>query len=276
VIYKIVSDSASNVFDIPGVEFSSAPLNLVFNDRDHVDNAALDVDAMLEEMRVTKARVTSSCPNVGEWLDGFEGADCVFATTITGGLSGSYNAAMQAREEFLKKYPDKKVHVFDSLSAGPEIRIIIEKIAELIREKLTFEAIVEKVTDYMKHTHLTFCLSSLINFARAGRIHPAKARFAGVLGIRVVGRASDVGTLQDLYKIRGEDKALSAMLREMLERGFCGGKVRIAHTHNENGAKKFATLIREKFPASDISIEKNAGLCSYYAEEGGILVGYEG
>lgn len=273
--YKIVSDSASNVFNISGADYAFAPLKLLFNDKEHADTPELDVDAMLDEMRATRARAMTSCPNVGEWLEGYAGGDCVFATTITSNLSGSYNAAVQAKNEFLTRYPDKKAHVFDTLSAGPEIRIIIEKLEELIAKDLEFEEIVAQVNEYMKHTHLLFCLSSLTNLARAGRVHPAKAKIAGVLGIRVVGKASDVGTLEELHKVRGEDRALAVLANEMFEAGFCGGKVRISHTRNINAAEKLAGIIRERFPESDIQIEKNAALCSYYSEEGGLLVGYE-
>ncbi len=258
------------------VAFVSVPLSLVFNDKEHVDTPSLDVDAMLYEMKETRARVTSSCPNVGQWLDGFEGGDCIFALTLTGALSGSYNAAMQAREEFLKKYPEKHVHVFDTLSTGPEMRLICEHLHQLISEGTGFDEIVKDTEEYMKKTHLSFCLSSLDNLARAGRVNPIKAKFAGILGIRVIGKASDEGTLRDEAKVRGEEKAIAALLEHMKENGFDGGKVRIAHTHNEEGAKRLRELILTQFPKCDIQIEKNRALCSYYAEEGGILVGYEG
>ncbi len=276
VIYKIVSDSSSNVFSVEDVPFATAPLALVFNDKAHVDTPSLDVDAMLSEMSSTRARVTSSCPNVGQWLDGFEGADCIFALTITGALSGAYNSAMQAREEFLKKYPERRVHVFDTLSTGPEMHLIIERLRELILSGMEFDAIVDDINAYMKKTHLSFCLSSLENLARAGRVSPMKARFAGMLGIRVIGKASDEGTLKDEAKVRGEEKAISALLRYMKENGFSGGKVRITHTHNPEGAKKLSELICAEFSGCDVQVAKNGGLCSYYAEEGGILVGYEG
>lgn len=274
--YKIVSDSSSNVFELEKIPFASAPLSLMFNDKEHVDTPALDVDAMLDELDASRQKATTSCPNVGQWLDAFEGGELVFAITITSSLSGSYNAAMQAREEYLQKYPERRVHVFDSLSAGPELRLIIEKLCEFCSQGLSFDEIVEKTNDYMKKTHLIFCLSSLKNLARAGRVSAAKAKLAGVLGIRVVGKASDVGTLEDQFKPRGEEKALSVMLESMCDHGYNGGKVRISHTRNEEGAARLAAIIKEKFPESDIAIEKNGALCGYYAEEGGFLVGYEG
>ena len=65
------------------------------------------------------------------------------------------------------------------------------------------------------------------------------------------------------------------MVEEMKKRGFKGGKVRIAHCRNSSGAVAFADLIRAEFPFCDIHVSHTTGLCSFYAEIGGIMVGYE-
>lgn len=92
--------------------------------------------------------------------------------------------------------------------------------------------------------------------------------------IRIVGRASAQGTLEPLHKCRGEKKALQQLLQCMLEAGYCGGKVRISHTNNSSAAE-FTKLFKEKHPDCDLTIRENRGLCSYYAEEGGLLIGFE-
>jgi len=62
----------------------------------------------------------------------------------------------------------------------------------------------------------------------------------------------------------------------MLKTGFTGGRVRIHHCNNEDGANVLRAMIREQFPFAEVIIQKTRGLCSFYAEEGGLLVGYEG
>ena len=54
-----------------------------------------------------------------------------------------------------------------------------------------------------------------------------------------------------------------------------GGKVRIAHCFNEGAAQKLKELLHAEF--SKLKIEHYAcrGLCSFYAEKGGLLVGFE-
>ena len=60
-----------------------------------------------------------------------------------------------------------------------------------------------------------------------------------------------------------------------VEEGFAGGKVSIGHCQNEEGAEQLKTLIIAKHPQASVEIHKLKGLCSFYAEMGGILVGFE-
>jgi len=61
----------------------------------------------------------------------------------------------------------------------------------------------------------------------------------------------------------------------MKERGFAGGKTRIAHCFNLEAASRLKEIILDAFPKADIFIEPTTALCSFYAEQGGLLVGFE-
>lgn len=272
--YKIVADSASNVYSLEDVAFSCVPLKILCAGKEYVDTPELDLGGMLHDLKTTKQKSGTSCPNVYDWMQSFEGADHIFAVCITGNLSGSYSAAEQAKELYLQDHPEAKIHVINTLSAGPEMRLIVEKLQRLILKGLSFEYIVQAIGVYATHTHLTFSLQSLTNLARNGRVSPAVAKIASVLGIRLVGRASAEGTLEPFGKIRGEAKALTALFTEMLEHGFKGGRVRIAHCLNLNAATTLKEMILAKFPSADVQIEDTGALCSFYAEIGGMLIGY--
>jgi DegV family protein with EDD domain len=273
---KIVSDSSANLFTLAGVDFASVPLKIITKTREYIDTPELDTGEMLAQLHDYEGRSSTSCPNTGEWLDAFEGAQEVFALTITGQLSGSYGTACQARDEYESLHPDARVHVIDSLSAGPELQLLLERLQALVLGGADFDTIVGDITAYQKTTHLVFMLESLKNLANNGRCSHAVATVAGLLGIRLVGQASDQGTLQPLHKARGQKKALRELFSEMEKNGYAGGRVRIAQCENESGAQELAALIRGHFPQADIQIVPCAGLCSYYAERGGLMIGYEG
>ena len=267
--YKIVSDSASNLFELSGVDYACVPLKIISPTQEYVDTPALDVDGMIEDLKKAKGPTRTSCPNAYEWAEAFAGADYVFAVTITSNLSGSCSAAMQAASE------RENVYVVDTLSAGAEIQLIIEKLRDLILEGHDFETIKQQIQAYQAHTHLLFSLESLTNLARNGRVSPAVAKIAGVLGLRLVGKASDHGTLEPMHKVRGEKKAIATIYSDMREVGYKGGRVCISHCQNPDAAKSLEVLIRSEFPKADINIVPCTALCSFYAESGGLLVGYE-
>ena len=273
---KLVADSSANMKVLDGAEFSSVPLSILLDDKAYVDNDDLDVPALLDDLRVFKGKTGTACPSVADWMDAFDNADVVLGVAITSNLSGCYNAASIAAQEYMETYPDRKVFILDSLSTGPEMELILEKYVELIAAGKSFEEIVEEVKAYSSKTHLLFSLESLANLARNGRVSPLVAKAAGILGIRVVGKASDVGTLEPLHKPRGEKKALQTMVSEMEAMGYTGGKIRISHTFNSTAAEALVALLKERFPACTPTVRLNTGLCSYYSEEGGMLVGFEG
>ena len=222
-----------------------------------------------------KGKSKTSCPNPGDWLEAFDDAEEVFCVTITSGLSGSYNSACVAKQMYEAEHPGRRVCVIDSLSAGPELVLIVEKLQELIAQELPFDDISREIAAYQQHTGLVFMLESLKNFAANGRVSPAVAKIAGVLGIRVVGKASDQGTLEPIDKCRGEAKSLTAIVAHLKKAGLKNGKVRIAHCMNEIAANTLKERILQEIGAVDVQIHICRGLCSYYAEKGGLLVGYE-
>ncbi|MGN1343386.1 MAG: DegV family protein, partial [Traorella sp.] len=122
--YKIVSDSSSNLYEIEGVEYTTVPLKIITQEREYVDEKGLDIDGMIDDLKTVKGKTSTACPSVGEWLDAFRGADNVFGISITSGLSGSYNAALVAKQTYEEENPNARVHIFVSLSTGAEMQLI--------------------------------------------------------------------------------------------------------------------------------------------------------
>ena len=272
---KIVADSSADMIALSGVPFEAAPLKIITADKEYVDNAQLDVYDMVKTLQSYKGRSSTSCPNQSDWLSAFGDAERVFCVTITGTLSGSYNAALLAKEIYEEKHPDRRVFVLNSLTAGPEISLIIDKLRDLVLEQKDFDDICNEITNYSRETGLLFMLESMKNLANNGRVSPIVAKMAGLLGIRVVGKASDKGDLEPLNKCRGEAKALDTIVEHLKALGLKNGKVKIAHCFNENAAKSLKELILKRFEKVQVEIDKCRGLCSFYAEKGGLLVGFE-
>lgn len=273
--YKIVADSSSNLFKIEGANYSSVPLKVVTQEKEYIDNETCDIHEMIEDLKVVKGKTGTACPSAGEWLEAFEDADMVFGVAITSGLSGAYNSAMVAKSEFEDTYPDKKIHIFDTLSTGAEMQLIIYKLIECIERGMAFEEIVDYINNYMKHTHLLIILESVQNFASNGRVSPAVAKSASIFGVRIVGRASDCGKVEPYQFVRGAKKAVKRLYEEIIKKGYKGDKMIICYTEIDDGAKAIREMLLETFPNADITLADNKALCSYYLEPGGIMCGFE-
>lgn len=274
--YIIISDSSSDLLRFNSANYACVPLKIITGEREYVDDANLDLDGMIADLQKYRGKSKSSCPNAEDWLSAMQGYDTVFCVTITSGLSGSNNTANIAMKEYLEENPGARGYVIDSLSAGPEIALIIEKLATLLNEGLEFEDIKAQIEEYKSTTHLTFCLESLRNLANNGRVSMAVAKIAGLLGIRIVGIASLEGTLEVCEKARGGEKALSAVVKNIESHGYAGGRMRIHHCQAEQNAQTVAKMITDRYPQAEVIIEKTGALCSFYAEAGGVLIGYEG
>ena len=252
---KIIADSSADAINFyTDIPFESVPLKIITNEKEFVDNKELDVKSMVDYLSTYKGKSSTACPSVADYLDAFEDSQNIICVTITGTLSGSYNAACVARDEYISTYPDRKVFVINSLSAGPELKLITEKAVELISNGDDYDTICNNLTKYLKKTGLVFTLESLNNLARNGRVSPIVAKAAGLLGIRIVGKASDIGDLQPLLKPRGAEKAYIKLFDKMLDEGYNGGKVRIHHCFNTNGAETLKSLIKAKFPSVLVTI----------------------
>ncbi|MDU2623159.1 MAG: DegV family protein, partial [Streptococcus lutetiensis] len=162
-----------------------------------------------------------------------------------------------------------------SLSAGGEIDLIVEELNRLIAKGLSFDEVVEAITAYQEKTKLLFVLARVDNLVKNGRLSKLVGKVVGLFNIRMVGKASDEGKLELLHKVRGQKKAVQATVEEMFKEGYQGGKVMIAHANNEKTCQQLSDKIKEKYPQADVRFIPASGLCSFYGEDGGILLGYE-
>lgn len=271
---KIVADSSADLLTLSRVDFAAVPMKITAADQTWVDDEDVNVDHMLETLRNHKGPSFSACPSPEDWRLAFGDAQYVFCITITSALSGCHNAACLAAREYQEEHPDRRVLVIDSLSTGPEMALLAEKLEELCQYRDSFDDIAREIQAYQQKTHLTFVLRSLHNFVNNGRVSPAVGALVGLLGIRVVGVASEAGELQPIAKCRSDRKAIAQIIDVMKQRGFGGDRVLIDQCHCEDNAAALREAILAVWPKARITVNSTRALCSYYAEEGGMLVGF--
>lgn len=272
---RLIVDSSANTLSDPARNLEVVPLILTFGEENLLDDENLNISDFLTKMEVNQEAGKTAAPSIQRWLDALDGAEQAIIVTITSGMSGTYSSALQARDIYLESHPLAKIIVVDSRSAGPELELIIEGIEEMLQDpKLRFADLESKIAEYRTKTNLLFLLQSLRNLSLNGRVSPAVAKLAGLLKINLIGTASVDGDLKPLTKARGMKKALKELVKQMEENKYQGGRVIIDECENLTDAEKLKELILEKYPEAKITIRPMRGLCSFYAERGGLMVAF--
>ncbi|WP_283111347.1 DegV family protein [Lactobacillus gallinarum] len=272
--FKLIVDSSSNMVNDPARNVEVVPLTISFGGKDYIDDQNLNIQEFLSDMNKNQVAGKTTCPSIQAWLDALEGTEKAIIVTMTSGMSGTFSSALQAKNMYEEKHPTSQIIVVDSRSAGPELTIVLHGIEKMIQGDIRFVDLEEEIAEFRMHTHLLFILQSLHNLSLNGRVSPAVAKIAGLLKINLIGTVSKDGKLEPLTKARGMKKAIRELLKYMKDDNYHGGEVIIDHCENEKDAETIKEKLQAEYPDAQITIRPMHGLCSFYAEEGGLMIGF--
>ena len=277
--WGIVCDSSCNLRSYapktPGLEYRYAPLKITVDGVEYVDDEHLDVDELNRRVSESTEGSSSSCPNAGEWAELFRQYDNVIAITISSNLSASYKAAELGRDMVLEEDPDKNVFLLDSRATGGKMEVIVSLIDEYVAAGHSFEETCLYASNLEQSSQVLFSLSSYENLVKAGRMPKLAGTLASRLSIRMLGIASSEGTIKVIGPTRGDRKTLAKIVSSMVDCGYDGGRVSINHVNNLKAAEALRDLVHGTWPEAIVGILPCGGLCSYYAELSGLIVGFE-
>lgn len=272
--FKLIVDSSSNMVNDPARNVEVVPLTISFGGKDYIDDQNLNIQEFLSDMNKNQVAGKTTCPSIQAWLDALEGTEKAIIVTMTSGMSGTFSSALQAKNMYEEKHPSSQIIVVDSRSAGPELTIVLHGIEKMIQGDIRFVDLEEEIAEFRMHTHLLFILQSLHNLSLNGRVSPTVAKIAGLLKINLIGTASKDGKLEPLTKARGMKKAMRELLKYMKDNNYHGGEVIIDHCENEKDAETIKEKLQAEYPDAQITIRPMHGLCGFYAEEGGLMIGF--
>ena len=94
------------------------------------------------------------------------------------------------------------------------------------------------------------------------------------LKLCLIGTGNREGKIEILHKIRGEHRVCDRLVEDMAERGFDGQVALISHCFRRKAAERLAHRVKERWPEAEVHITQMHGICSYYAERGGLMVAF--
>lgn len=253
---KILTDSAADILPSEAEELGITviPLIVTINGQDYKDVVEMSHDEYYKILPTCKELPTTSQISPSTYEDYFgpmvEAGDTVIAITLSSRVSGTYQSACIAAEEY-----DGKVLVVDSMNATVGQRVIVYRAVELLKEGKSAEEIVEILNKEKDHVRLLAVIDTLEYLKKSGRISATTAFVGGVLNIKPVVAIVD-GQVVMVGKARGSKNG-SNLLRKMIEEGpgvdfnkpyvigYSGSSDRMLVDYVEDNADLWKTQIKE-------------------------------
>ncbi len=270
----IVTDTDCSLpFDVSACyHIYQVPIIIQFGDETF--KTGIDIDDAQVFARVDREGQlpTTSAPAPGQFLEAYQtalrdGSDSILCFTVSGEVSATYAAAMNARNLL----PDRDITVIDtrSLSVGQGFMALAA--AEAALKNASKDACIACAQEVFQRTHLFAALSTLKYLAMSGRVGSIAAGMAGLLNIKPILTIRD-GKLDLLERVRTQKKAWARLIelaaqaigRRPIER------MAIVHVAAPNEACEFEAQLRSRMPCPanilvaeltpGLSIHSGAGL----------------
>ena len=276
--FKIIVDSCCDLTPAQLREecFVKVPLTIRVGGHTIVDDDTFDQGELLWRMKESETAPQSACPSPMQYLEAFDcGADDLYVVTLSALLSGSHNAAAQARSIWLEDHPGANVHIFNSCSASAGEVLVALKIQELAQSGMDFTTVVDQVSRYINEMQTYFVLETLDNLRKAGRLTRVQSIVTGALHIKLLMGATPEGEICKKGQAMSVKQALNKMVALMADDlKHVGKRLSIVHCNCLERAFYVKELAMKQCRFDEILVSDTGGIPTMYANDGGIVVAY--
>ena len=217
---RIICDSASDITQEQAKEWDIIvlPMKILWSGEEYLDGVTLKTGEFFEKLIETDALPTTSQLSPFDYERAFseavENGDTVVCFTISSKLSGTYQSANIAKEEF-----GDKVFVVDTLNAALGEQIIVKRAIELRNNGKTAKEIVDIINEEKKTVKVVALIDTLEYAKKGGRISATAAMAGTVLNIKPVVAIVD-GVIEVLGKARGSKNGNNKLMELVQKEGI--------------------------------------------------------
>ena len=276
--FKIIVDSCCDLTPAQLREecFVKVPLTIRVGNHTIVDDDTFDQGELLWRMKESETAPQSACPSPMQYLEAFDcGADDLYVVTLSALLSGSHNAAAQARSIWLEDHPGANVHIFNSCSASAGEVLVALKIQELAQSGMDFTTVVDQVSRYINEMQTYFVLETLDTLRKAGRLNRVQSIVTSTLRIKLLMGATPEGEICKKGQAMSVKQALNKMVALMADDlKHVGKRLSIVHCNCLERAFYVKELAMKQCRFDEILVSDTGGISTMYANDGGIVVAY--
>ena len=185
-----------------------------------------------------------------------EAGQDVLYIAFSSGLSGTCQSALLAREELRRRFPERRLEVFDSLCASMGEGLLVYHAAKLRQEGRDMDQVLAWLKENVLRLCHWFTVDDLNHLKRGGRVSSAAALFGTMLGIKPVLHVDNEGHLISVSKVRGRRQSLEALVSRMEETAVNPAEQTVFISHGDclEDAQFVAQQVREKLGVTQIQI----------------------
>lgn len=265
--FEIVTDSCCNLLEdmIDDFGIHVIPLTFMVDGEDEVYQSYLkgertDLKQFYTMMREGKVFKTS-LPNLAESEALFRellgsGRDVLYIA-FSSGLSGTYQALSLMTAQLQEEFPERKIHVVDSLAASGGQGLLVWYAVQHARAGESIDQVRDWLEENKLHLAHWFTVDDLMFLFRGGRVSKTAAWAGTLLNIKPVLHVDDEGHLIPMEKVRGRKKSLNALIDHMeksANKPISDQMVFITHGDCIEDAEYVAAKIKERFGVKEVVI----------------------
>ena len=213
---RIIVDSAADLMPEVKERVHIVPLTVCFSGEEYIDGITIDSRTFYEKLVESDVLPTTSQATPDAFMKEFQKAknasEAVVVITISSKLSGTYQSAMIAAEEF------DNIHVVDSGTAAIGEGTLAELALRYLDEGLDAKEIADRLEEEKKKIIIVALVDTLEYLKKGGRISKTVAFAGTVLNIKPVISVVD-GDINMLGKARGSKMGNNLLVQEIEKAG---------------------------------------------------------
>lgn len=217
--FCIISDSSCDLADsqLEALDIRVIPFYVSFDQKTYRrERKELSLEVFYRRLTSDRIFPKSSMPSIGDYCDAFQAAIAdgyreICCITITRKFSGSFNAALDARDIILEDYPGVDIRVIDSWQATGGQGLTVIEVCRMRDAGYSFEDTVRRLMEIRGTSRIMFMIGSLEYLSRGGRIGKAAAVGANLLNLNPLLELYDA-ELQAYGTARGRKKAMKKVV----------------------------------------------------------------
>lgn len=250
------------------------PLHVIADKKEYLDGEDLTKKEFLDLMNSSKRLPTTSQPSVGAYKQLFDelgkNGDEILSIHVSGDLSGTYSAAVQAAA-----LTSSKVTVFDSGFVDRPMSYQVLTAAEMAKNGASIKNILQRLEQLKKRSNFYVAILHLDNLIKGGRINYALGKVSTFLNIKVVLKWTVKGLDVDT-KGRGL-KTISKKLEQVLQEMKSAGPLKeigITQVGESLLYETWVTKIKQEFPGIPVTIGQASSALAVHAGREAFAISY--